>query len=431
MNHATSHRPWRIAAAVVLIGLGLVLAPSLAALAFLAGASLTASMPLLTAAALIVLAAVAWTLTWTAGRLAFPARRRLTAAVLALALTAAAGAAAATTLFRPLDIDPPAGTPAGEYWDLPTGSRIAYDHVPATGEARGGTVVRLHGGPGTPGDGPDDLDRVLAEAGFDVYVYDQAGSGRSERLDPADYTVARQVADLEAIRGEIGADRLVLIGGSWGGTLAAAYAAAHPDHVDRLVFTSPGALWAPEWEGQDEGDLWDRLTPEQNREMTEFESSGGVRLLTWSLLMEDNPDAARALIPDAEIDAVFARLLSIVGSATSCEPGGAVDIPDAVPGFYANQLIAADQLRAPDPRPALAALDAPALVLRGECDYKRWEITREYRDAIPGAELVYFEGAGHSIETDRPDLYTDTVTAFLTGAELPLPAYTGDADPAA
>jgi pimeloyl-ACP methyl ester carboxylesterase len=72
---------------------------------------------------------------------------------------------------------------------------------------------------------------VGALAGFDVYAYDQIGAGRSARLaDVKAYTVARHVADLEAIRTTIGAEKIVLIGNSWGGTLAANYLAAHPEH---------------------------------------------------------------------------------------------------------------------------------------------------------------------------------------------------------
>ncbi|MEV4356383.1 alpha/beta fold hydrolase [Nonomuraea sp. NPDC049625] len=55
--------------------------------------------------------------------------------------------------------------------------------------------------------------RHLAAAGFDVYAYDQLGAGRSTRLsDVTGYTVARHVADLEAIRRTIGADRIVIVG---------------------------------------------------------------------------------------------------------------------------------------------------------------------------------------------------------------------------
>lgn len=408
--------------------LGAVLAPAAAAVVFFAAAFLTDSIPLMAGAALAAAAAVcAPTLRARSGR-----RTRMAAPLTAAALAAAVLLAAALAVFRPIDTERPrTGEGGGGYWELPTGSRIAHWGVPAVGDALDTPVIRLHGGPGTPGDGPDGLDLALAGLGYDVHGYDQVGSGRSERLDdPGEYTVERQVADLEGIRVEIGAERVVLIGGSWGASLGAAYAAAHPERVAALVFASPGVLWAPAWEGRDEGDLWDRLTPEQERAMDDLEARGGARLLAWSLLMEIDPGAARALVPDDEIDAVFAELVGIAGPAAACDPGRAVPIPEVAPGFYANQMVSRDQFIAPDPRPALRGLDVPVLVLRGECDYKHWEIAREYRDVFPRATLVYFPGAGHAIELDRPEPYVETVTAFLTGGDLPLPAYTGDGDPA-
>ena len=71
------------------------------------------------------------------------------------------------------------------------------------------------------------------------------GRGRSNRLaDPCADTLARDVADLEEIREEIGAENVVLIGHSYGGILAAAYAAAHPEHVAKMVLSSPEAAGA-------------------------------------------------------------------------------------------------------------------------------------------------------------------------------------------
>src|SRR5690606_33249651 len=85
----------------------------------------------------------------------------------------------------------------------------------------------------------------LATAGFDVYNYHQVGAGLSSRLDADDYTVSRHVADLEAIRIELKADHLILIGASWGGQLIAEYMAAYPERVERAVVSSPGSIWAP------------------------------------------------------------------------------------------------------------------------------------------------------------------------------------------
>ncbi|WP_344940692.1 alpha/beta fold hydrolase, partial [Actinomadura miaoliensis] len=332
---------------------------------------------------------------------------------------------AALTVFRPLGVAAgPLPAQDTRYWRLPTGSRIAYTLTPGTGPRRAEPVVRLHGGPGTPGAGPDDLDRHLAAQGFDVYTYDQLGSGRSQRLDdPTGYTVARQVADLEAIRRRIGARRMILVGGSWGATLGAAYMAGHPGRVARSVFVSPGALWAPEWEKTGEGELWDRLTPAQRAAMDALEAR--PKLMAWSLLVEANPRAAHALLPDEEIDPLFDRLLATVGSAATCHPGRPFTEPSSRSGFYANQMTSADALTVPDPRPALRRDPTPVLVLRGECDYKRWEIAREYRDTLPGAKLLYVRGAGHVIEAEQPALYRAAVTAFLTGGPLPLAPHTG------
>jgi proline iminopeptidase len=83
----------------------------------------------------------------------------------------------------------------------------------------------------------------LARDGHDVWSYDQRGSGRSSRLDdPSGYSTALAVADLERVRQAIGAERIILIGHSYGAYLAAAYIAHHPGRVEQAVFTSPGGL---------------------------------------------------------------------------------------------------------------------------------------------------------------------------------------------
>jgi pimeloyl-ACP methyl ester carboxylesterase len=103
-------------------------------------------------------------------------------------------------------------------------------------------VIFLHGGPGVPDmRGDSEYFGRLARDGFEVYVYDMVGTGRSSRLaDPRGYTLGRDVADLEAIREKIGAERVFLVGHSYGGTLAAAYAASYPERVVRMVLSFPG-----------------------------------------------------------------------------------------------------------------------------------------------------------------------------------------------
>ncbi|MFL6123936.1 alpha/beta fold hydrolase [Actinophytocola sp.] len=83
----------------------------------------------------------------------------------------------------------------------------------------------------------------LAALGYDVYVYDELGASRSARSEnPRAYGIECDVADLEEVRHTIGAERMILIGHSYGGTLAAHYLAAYPIRVTRLVLSSPGPL---------------------------------------------------------------------------------------------------------------------------------------------------------------------------------------------
>ncbi|WP_157247160.1 alpha/beta fold hydrolase [Nonomuraea typhae] len=401
---------------------GAVAGPPAAGAAFLGAAAVVPSLAVMVVAGLAALGAGCLLPAWGAARLV---RRRLPLVVAGGVVVVCVAASA--VVFVPGQASVPRAERA--YWDLGTGSRVAYRVTRAEGAARPVPVIRLHGGPGTPGEGEDALDRALSGAGFDVYAYDQLGSGDSPRPDDVSgYTVERQVADLEAVRRRLGAERVILVGASWGATLAAEYLARHPGHVAKVVFVSPGALWTPEWSDEEAGQLWDRLTPGQAARVGALGEN--ARFAVWETLMAIDPRAAHALVPDAEVDHLFGELLRIAGGAASCRPGGA-ELPAKVPGFYANQLITADQQSRPDPRPALRRAGVPALVLRAECDYKRWPVTREYRDTIPGARLVYVKGAGHAIGLDRPAEFAATVTAFLTGAPLPLPPYTGVEDPAA
>ncbi|GLW68049.1 hypothetical protein Kpho02_03480 [Kitasatospora phosalacinea] len=406
--------------AVLLVPVGLIGGTVGAGVGLLAAGALAPVPWVMLGGALLGLATGGGPPLWGAARLGgWPA---WTPAVLGALLAAGLGAAVLPPGERAVP-----GT-AAAYWDLPTGSRLAYRLTPARGPARDTPVIRLHGGPGTPGEAEDGLDAELAAAGYPVYAYDQLGSGDSPRPAGLDgYTVQRQVDDLEAVRQRIGAERVVLIGASWGGTLAAEYLAAHPGHVARVVLVSPGALWAPAYIDEQAGQLWDRLTDAQRRRIGRIGAT--PRATLWSLLAAVDPAQARALLPDAEADALFRQLLAVSGSAATCTPGTG-DLPLRTPGYYANQLIADDLRRRPDPRPVLRTVHVPALVLRGECDYKHWPVTREYRDTLPDARLLYVPGAGHAIAVDRPREYRAAVLAFLTDAPLPRAPYEGAEDPA-
>jgi len=102
------------------------------------------------------------------------------------------------------------------------------------GNSRGVPVVFLHGGPGA---GATPAHRRFFDPGhYRIVVFDQRGAGRSRpHAELADNTTPHLVADIETLRRQRGIDRWIVFGGSWGSTLALAYAEAHPERVRALV----------------------------------------------------------------------------------------------------------------------------------------------------------------------------------------------------
>jgi proline iminopeptidase len=141
----------------------------------------------------------------------------------------------------PIDANRRSVADSGLYPDIEpyaTG-RIPLDAVhtmywEACGSAQGVPVAFLHGGPG--GGCLPHHRRYYDPAFWNIVLYDQRGAGRSTpQASLVDNTTAHLVADLERLRITLGIDRWVVFGGSWGSTLALAYAQAHPERILGLV----------------------------------------------------------------------------------------------------------------------------------------------------------------------------------------------------
>ena len=95
-------------------------------------------------------------------------------------------------------------------------------------------VVFVHGGPGA-GSSPSHR-RLFDPNAYRIVIYDQRGAGRSEPLgELRDNTTPHLIDDLEQLRAHLGIERWLVFGGSWGSTLAIAYAEAHPERCLGLV----------------------------------------------------------------------------------------------------------------------------------------------------------------------------------------------------
>jgi proline iminopeptidase len=108
---------------------------------------------------------------------------------------------------------------------------IYYEQV---GNPRGKPAVFLHGGPG--GGIVSDYRRYFDPERYRVALFDQRGSGQSTpHASLEDNTTWHLVSDIEQLREHLGIERWQVFGGSWGSTLALAYAETHPERVAELV----------------------------------------------------------------------------------------------------------------------------------------------------------------------------------------------------
>lgn len=107
-------------------------------------------------------------------------------------------------------------------------------YVESVGRADGIAAIYLHGGPGS-GCQPDHR-RLFDPERMHAVLFDQRGCGRSRPKGSREHnTTAHLIADMEKIREKFGFDRWMLVGGSWGATLALAYAQAHPERVSGIA----------------------------------------------------------------------------------------------------------------------------------------------------------------------------------------------------
>ncbi|MFJ2739723.1 alpha/beta fold hydrolase [Streptomyces sp. NPDC087440] len=288
-----------------------------------------------------------------------------------------------------------------EYVKTDDGVRIWAARTESTPEqGAGGAVpgaVLCHGGPGL-WDTLEDVAALLHWAGApSVHRWDQRGCGRSERSGP--YTVERSVADLDAVRGHFGLERMVLVGHSWGARLALHYALRRPERVAALVYVSGTGIdadstWKPDYErnlreGIGEGlarwrELGEResLAPAEEREMC---------VLQWSADFAD-PDRTRAR-------ALAERMAT---------PWRGVN-------FAANKALNTE-LRAQDLaqlRAECAALTVPTLIVDGARDIRPGAAVDSLADVLPDATRVVLRTAGHLPWAEDPAGFRDAVAGFL------------------
>ena len=264
-----------------------------------------------------------------------------------------------------------------------------------TADARGGVrhgFVLCHGGPGYW----DTLGPLAAliEGPGPIVRWDQRGGGRSQWQGP--YTVARFVADLEAVRAHHGFDAVTLVGHSWGATLALMYALEHGSRVRRLVYLSGSGL-GQSWREERDANIRAALEPYTAR-IAELEAVGGERTVEqerelWRFrVAAEFPDRARALEYAGSLVAEF------------------FDEDDEVASSIVRELRSWPEAGLMD---RCARLAVPTLILDGAADLRpRWAVD-SLAEVLPRCTRVSLADAGHYPWLDKPAELAAALRGFL------------------
>lgn len=268
---------------------------------------------------------------------------------------------------------------------------------------RGWPVIVLHGGPDFDHNYLlPQMDR-LAER-LRVVYYDQRGRGRSAAgVRPDDVSMASEIEDLDRVRRHFDLDRVAVLGHSWGGVLAMAYTAAHPDRVSHLLLvnTAPAS-------GEDAQRFADhvRLT----RPASDVQAMKAIA--ASSRFRAGDPDV------DAEFNRIHFRLglrdpdllAQVTGRLRTHSDAAGVLLARAIERrLYAETWDAEGY----DLVPRLREIDVPTLVIHGRHDAVPVPLAARIADAIPRGRLEVFEEHGHFVYLEAPEHFCAAIWAFI------------------
>jgi proline iminopeptidase len=284
---------------------------------------------------------------------------------------------------------------ASGHLDVGNGHQVYWERIGTPGTK---PAVFLHGGPG--GGLSVNQRRVFDPARYDVLLFDQRGCGKSTPFAGLEHnTTWDLVADIERLREMVGVDKWQVFGGSWGSSLALAYAQTHPDRVTELVLRGIFTLrrWELQWYYQHGASLlfpdkWEKfVAPIPEAERHDMISAYRRRLVSddRATRLEAAREWARwegetiTLLPDPSVsDAFYGEEYALAFARIENHY------------FVHEGWLEEGQLI----RDAHKLRDIPGVIVQGRYDIAcppqtAWDLHR----AWPEAEFIMVEGQGHAL----------------------------------
>jgi len=261
----------------------------------------------------------------------------------------------------------------------------------------GDPLLVLNGGPGWSSAHMRPVADRLASGR--VVLFDQRGTGRSRvalPLDSTRVTLDLMLDDIERLRERLGVESLDLLGHSFGGMLAMAYTARHPERVRSLVLSAPGGpdLGFLSWY---QTSLSDRVPPDLRAEAARWSrpetlASGAGRASLHII---------RSMLPAFLVDEEALPVMEAALDTTTWN-------------LRTSGLVWADLARIGfDVRERLGSFRGLVLVIQGRQDALGDHLPHETAALFRDAELRILEGAAHILWLDRPDAYYEAIEGFL------------------
>lgn len=263
------------------------------------------------------------------------------------------------------------------------------------GAKTGTPLLVINGGPGVdhtymhatlhPSSALDDLAKERP-----VIFYDQRGVGKSPALQAGQScTVADQVADLEALRAYLSYERINILGHSFGGYLAMAYAARYPERIERLIICDSAA---PKF--TDTIFLFAKVFPETYERME-----------------------AIHVTDEAAKTAAFMHYFSMLFYSAKNRDTYLSGITDINANIEVGDMLRKDMADL-DFTPELPKFRFPTLVMTGRFDMNvAPSVAYKIHQAIANSCFVVFEQSGHLPFYEEQERFVQTVSSFLFGEE--------------
>jgi L-proline amide hydrolase len=260
-------------------------------------------------------------------------------------------------------------------------------------------LLALHGGPGSTHHYFAPLERLAPER--PVVVYDQIGCGGSDRPQDIEWSADVFREEVDAVRSQLGLDRIHLLGTSWGGMLALEHVLSGAEGIVSLILSSTLASvdqWAAE-----QLKLRDALPADVVEVFERHERAGTY----------DDPEYEQAM--QAYFDRHFYRGCKPRAELEEMNAAKSVGVYRAMQG--PNEWTVTGALRGWDVRDRLSEIDVPTLVIRGRHDMSTDPISATLVNGVKGAREVVLENSSHTPVLEETDQYLEAISEFMREAE--------------